>query len=383
MRLMQYRHTSRVVILGAGYAGISAMHALKQFKNASVTMVDRHPYHTLVTELHEAAAHNKDVTISLEPMLRGVKFFPAEVQRVDLDARVIHTNHGALEFDQLIIALGSSTNFYRIPGLAEHALELKSTEDAEAIYSRFTAMHHRTREVQHVVIGGAGLTGVELATELAVRTEELAREFDALKVQIHLVEAGEQILPALESTLRQRAEHVLEARGVKVHLGRRIMSAETGSVQLDDGTILESTMTIWTGGVRAADIVQGAHLERGVSNRIVVNADLSLPHYPGVYAAGDMALARDIAGNPVAPTAQNAGHQGRIAAQNLIAHHQGQTTRAYQPNLLGELVSLGGWLGVGWMQLPMGKRLKLIGALASLVKRASVWKHVVKARGWA
>ncbi len=375
MRLLQNHKKAlpKILILGAGYAGLSALHGLKHQKQ-HVTLVDRNPYHTIVTELHEAAAHNRDVTLNLEPMLNGAEFFPAKIESVNLDARQVQTYNGLLEYDFLILALGSSTNFFRIPGLAEHALELKSTEDANAIYEQFTVMQHSSQPKQQIVIGGAGLTGVELATELASRT--------TTKIQIHLVEAGQHILPSLEPKLREHAQQNLMARGVKLHLGQRLIKAEASSVTLENGTVLPSAMTIWTGGVQATDAVKGQHLEKGMGNRLVVDSQLGLKNYPNVFVAGDMALALDSHGKPVPTTAQHAGQQGSLAAHNLLATLRGQAARAYKPSTLGELVSLGGWLGVGWLRMPFGQRLRLLGVFASLVKRASVWKHTIAARGW-
>jgi NADH:ubiquinone reductase (H+-translocating) len=383
MRLLQNKpnHQTKILILGAGYAGLSAIHKLKHLKNTQITLIDRHPYHTIVTELHEAAAHNHDVALKLEPMLSGIQFFPANIENVNLDQKEVQTSQGKLEYDYLIIALGSSTNFFRIPGLSEHALELKSTEDAQQIYTKFTALHHQSQHQKQIVIGGAGLTGVELATELAIRSQALTRDGNS-KMQIHLVEAGQEILPSIEPKLRTHALETLQARGVQIHLGQRIIEANTNSVTLENGTVLESALTIWTGGVRAADVVYGTHLERGIGNRLKVNSQLALEHYPNVFVAGDMALALDTTGKPVPPTAQHAGHQGTIAANNLKAKIAGQTPRDYKPSSLGELISLGGWLGVGWMQLPLGKRLRLLGIFASLVKRATIWKHTIQARGW-
>jgi NADH:ubiquinone reductase (H+-translocating) len=378
MRLLQDRHhQKRILILGAGYAGLSALHLLKSRQDVQVTLIDRNPFHTIVTELHTAAAHNHDITFALEPFLSRARFFPATVERVDLETHTVHTNNGALEYDSLIVALGSTTNFFRIPGLSEHALELKSLEDAMQIYNRFTALHHPSQPEHQVVIGGAGLTGVELATELAHRSAALA----VGKVQIHVVEAGAYILPSLEPSLRERAKLALENLGVRLHLGQRLVQATADSVKLEDGTELPSALTVWTGGVRAADVVQGQHLERGVGNRLVVDAMLELNGYKNVFVAGDMALALGADSKPVPTTAQHAGQQGALAAQNVVARLRGLLPRAYMPNTIGELVSLGGWLGVGWVKLPFGKRWRLLGVLASLVKRASVWKHQLKARG--
>jgi NADH:ubiquinone reductase (H+-translocating) len=378
MRLLQDRHhQKRVLILGAGYAGLSALHRLKSQKNLDVTLIDRNPFHTIITELHEAAAHNHDITLPLEPFLGRARFFPAAVQQVNLETRTVQTSNGSLGYDCLLVALGSTTNFFRITGLAEHALQLKSLEDATTIHKRFTAMHHPSQPEQHVVIGGAGLSGVELATELATRAATLAHG----KVQIHLLEAGSHILPSLEPRLRQSAQAALEQLGVKLHLGQRLVEATANSVKLENGTELPSSLTVWTGGVRAADVIQGQHLERGVGNRLVVEATLELKGYPNVFVAGDMALALGADAAPVPTTAQHAGQQGAVAADNLLARVRGLPLRDYKPSTIGELVSLGGWLGVGWVKLPFGQRLRLLGALASLVKRASLWKHQLKARG--
>ena len=411
----------RILILGAGYAGLLATRALARRPGAHpVTLVDRNTYHTLETELHEAAAHAKDVTLALAPLVARsrARLFPARVTGVDLDAKRVETSEGTLEYDLLLVALGSTTNFFRIPGLADHALELKTAEDAERIHQWMLRAYHPdaggsnsitvaggsssitvaggsnsvaaaegsstapvTGGPRDIIIGGAGLTGVELATELAIRAERLARESGLEAGRIHLVEAGPHILPALEPAARERAHATLLARGIQVHTDTRVTGAERGTLHLERGGPLTGGLIVWTGGVRALDLVRGERLERGAGNRIAVTETLEVKHYPGVFAAGDMALAVDAQGQPVPPTAQNASQQGKIAGRNMLAALTGRPQVKYRPSTLGEFVSLGGLLAVGWVPLGWKGRLRLAGHIAYLIKRASEWRHVARARG--
>jgi len=170
----------KTLILGAGYAGLAVATKLKPTPGMQVTMLERYPYHVFWTRLHEAAAHNTKVTLPLAPLLKGtgVDMQNLTVNAVDLDRKEVTTKEGqTFTYDTLVVGLGSVTNFYRIPGLAENATELKDLTDAEDIFSfvqrAYDASYTGNRDI---VVGGAGLTGVELVTELAQRNEILSRE---------------------------------------------------------------------------------------------------------------------------------------------------------------------------------------------------------------
>jgi NADH dehydrogenase len=375
----------RVVILGAGYAGLAAAHAIgRQASKVALTVVDRNPYHTMETLLHEAAAHARQVTIPLAPLLspRRATLHAASVTRVDLDARKVHTDNGVLRYDQLIIALGSVTNFFRIPGLREHAIELKSADDAARVHAWLTRAHQPDWEgSRDVLVGGGGLSGVELAAELAVSATRLAADKGVPAARVTLIEAGPDLLPGLDEGARRHARERLEARGVNLRLGVRVTAADSTSLHLSDGSTVPGGLIVWTGGVRAPDLVTGEHLERGAAGRLVVTRQLELRNYPGVFVAGDIALAVDPKGEPVPTTAQHAAQQGHLAARNAFARLTAGPLAPYNPSTLGELVSLGGLLGVGWVRLPWRLKLRLTGSIAGLVKRASEWRHELRARG--
>jgi NADH:ubiquinone reductase (H+-translocating) len=376
--------TRHIMILGAGYAGLAATGQLGNLRDARVTLVDQNPYHTLETELHEAAAHAKDVTLPLEPLIEHSRawLYPARVTRVDLDSRTVETDAGNLEYDLLLVALGSTTNFFRIPGLSDHATELKTGEDGERIYEWMLRAYHPDFDgSRDILIGGAGLTGVELAAELAVRAQKLSRERGVKTGRIHLVEAGTHILPALEEPQRRDAARTLELRGVEIHTNTRVTQAEAGRLQLENGSSLTGGLIVWTGGVRALDIVHGTKLERGEGNRIAVNHALEVTGYENVFAAGDMALSRDASGKTLPTTAQHAAQQGKQVGRNIRARLEQRTLKPYRPSIVGEFTSLGGLLAVGWVKLGWGARIRLAGHLAGLMKRASEWRYLWSIQG--
>ncbi|WP_034386843.1 NAD(P)/FAD-dependent oxidoreductase [Deinococcus sp. YIM 77859] len=372
----------KTLILGAGYAGLAAATKLKPTPGLEALLVEQNPYHTFETRLHEAAAHNTPVTLPIAPLLRGtgVQFEQATVENVNLDAREVQLKDGrVLTYDTLVVGLGSVTNFYRIPGLAEHATELKQLSDADEIFNfvnrAFSSDYQGNRDI---VVGGAGLTGVELVTELAQRARVLSRERGLPPFQIYLVEAGPKILPVLDDALRARAEDILREYGIHILVGHRIMSATEDSVtvQTADGEqkVIHAGKIIWTGGIQARNIVQGERLEKGPGGRIAVDEYLRAKNYPEVFVIGDMGLALNQEGKPVPTTAQHAGQQGRLTGKNLMRLAKGEPLEPYEPTTLGEFVSLGGLMAVGWMKLPWNQKLAITGGLAHVMKRASEWR---------
>ena len=368
----------RVVIVGAGYAGLMAARELRRAaRDHQVTLIDKNPYHTLETELWKTAATGGRDTLELAPLVDdALRLFPAEVEGTDLDAKVVHTNAGDLAYDLLLIAPGSVTNFFGIAGLRAHAHELKTSADARGVFEWFARAHHPSSQVERrVLVGGGGLTGVELAGELAERSRQLATLSGVPALEVQLIEARGEILPELPAGQRARALHKLAELGVKVRTHTPIQGARKGALQLK-GETLTGGLIVWTGGVRAPELVSGQQLERGRGGRLIVDRCLELRGYPGVFAAGDAALAPGPDGRPAGQTAQAATQQGELAGRNLMARLEGRTPEAYRPSNLGELISLGRFSAVGWVGLSPASRLQLSGHVANLAKRASTWRHL-------
>lgn len=372
----------KTLILGAGYAGLATATSLKQIPGLEGLLIEQNAYHTFETRLHEAAAHNTPVTLPLLPLLRGtgVHLEQARVDYVDLDEREVGLKDGrVLMYDTLVVGLGSVTNFYRIPGLAENATELKQLSDADDIFNfvnrTFDNGYQGNRDI---VVGGAGLTGVELVTELAQRAELLSKERGLPPFNIYLVEAGPKILPILDEALRAKAQQTLEEYGIKIMVGHRLMQATADSVTVQtqggEQKVIKAGKIIWTGGIQARDIVRGQKIEKGPGGRIAVDEFLRAKGYSDVFIIGDMGLALNQEGKPVPTTAQHAGQQGRTTAKNIMNIVQNRPLVPYEPTTLGEFVSLGGLMAVGWMKLPWNQKLAITGGIAHVMKRASEWK---------
>lgn len=388
----------RIVVLGAGYGGITCVLRLARWVRrrrgegaVELILVDRNPYHLLETRLHEAAARGVEVTIPIAGLIRdrGIRFVAGEVEELDLAAKRVRVVGGELEYDVLVVALGSKTAYYGIPGLEEHAFALKTLEDAQSLKANVErrlaealgeADLARRRWLRRVVIGGGGLTGVELAMELAERIEELTgrRLGEEEGGEVVVLEAGERLLPGSDRKIGERVAKLLRERRVQVVTGVRVVGVGPDEVRLSTGEVLRAGTIVWTGGVQVADLLRRSGAETGRQGRVLVEETLEVKGFPGVYAIGDAALAvNPRTGEPVPMAAQFALQQGRLAAENIIARLEGRPARAYHPRVLGEVVSLGRHLAVGWLALGWFGRLRFAGFLMSLLKRAIAEKHLL------
>ncbi|WP_261663621.1 NAD(P)/FAD-dependent oxidoreductase [Deinococcus sp. Marseille-Q6407] len=369
----------KTIILGAGYGGMATATALKPTAEMDTLLIDQRPYHTYYTLLHEAAAHGRTVTTPIQPLLHGtgVEYEQASVEHVDLDTKSVHLKDGrVLEYDNLVVSMGSETNFYGIKGLQETADVLKEIEDAEKIYDWVNkAFEPGFTGSRDVVIGGAGLTGTELITELAQRSEELSYRTGLPRLKLYLVEAGPTVLPTVDAKLRERAIDVLRDYHVEILTSHKIVEAAAGSVtvenQAGERRQIEGGKIVWTGGIRARNLIRGENIVGGPGNRIKVDQTLQAVNYPGVFVIGDMAAANASDGAPIPSTAQHAGQEGRHTAMNLMRLSHGEAAEPYEPHSLGEFVSLGGLMAVGAINLPGDYRVAMTGIPAHLMKMAT------------
>lgn len=369
---MNTQKRTRILILGGGFGGVyTALYldrTLARDPNVEITLINGENFFLFTPMLHEVAASDLDVTHIVNPirkLLRRVQFLEAAVEAIDLEVRQVVVSHGsdghchALRYDYLVIALGSVTNFFNLPGLAENALTMKSLGDAIHLRNHVIktleeadaecAAGERESMLTFVVAGG-GFAGVETIAAI----NDLARE--ALAYYPHLrddslcmvlVHAGDVILPELGERLGRYAERKLAERGVEIRLNTRVTGVTEAGICLNDGTCLPASSTlIWTAGVSPNPLLGPLPCprERG---RVQVNAFLEVPEWPGVWALGDCACVPDSkTGKPYPPTAQHAIRQGKIAAHNItVAIHGGQK-RPFVYTTLGQLASLGRRSGV-------------------------------------
>ncbi len=338
----------RVVILGAGFGGLRAARKIDRgikhlgLKDRySVVLIDRNDHQVYTPLLYEAATTSKEtanladlhniVTYDIRSLLRGssIEFLQTEVGSLDLpNGRVLRDGGQETKADYLVVALGSEPNYFDIPGLRERALPFKTMKDAIAIRD---AVWNRVMEGDRsirIVIGGAGPSGVELAGEMKVWCGELDQEFKNCNLDITLVEASQTVMPGFDARVVRTAQKRLAKLGVHLLEGQKIMSVAEHAVNLDKRGELPFDILIWTGGVKAPDVLARSPLKTESRGRIEVAHRMEcLPQTPDlklhgkIYGLGDSICFYDSkTGAPVPGVARAALIQADVVAQNILHH---------------------------------------------------------------
>jgi NADH dehydrogenase len=362
-----------VVVLGAGFAGLAAVRALRGTP-VRVTLVDRHSYSTFQPLLYQVATgalNPGDITYGARGFAShtGARFRKGEVTTIDPEARTVSLDVGPdLHYDYLIIANGVTTNYFGVPGAAEHAFPIYTRAEALAVRDRMTSyLDHiaatgEARGASVVVVGG-GATGVEMAGTLAeLRNTVLPDrypELDPAEVNVVLVEMTDKILPPFAPKLREYAAEQLRRRGVELRLEAAVKEVRPDSVLLADGTELEAQMTVWATGVAAHERVKGWGLTQGRGGRIVVGGDLRVPEHPEILVAGDIGVIDD---DPLPQLAQPAIQTGQHAARTIARVIAGEPTTRFRYKDKGTMATIG--RGSAVADIAHGP--KLVGVLAWL-----------------
>jgi NADH dehydrogenase len=371
---MPAERSQRVIVLGGGFGGVYAAMQLERSladrPDVEIVLVSRENFFSFTPMLHEVAASDVDLTHIVNPvrkLLKRVHFFVGEVTHVDLERRSVRVEHGSrgdvhhhhLDYGQLVLALGSITNFRGIPGLEQHALTMKSLGDAIALRNQVIASLEeadtecslragRRNALCAVVVAGGGFAGVETIGALNDFARAALRFYPNLRereLRMVLVHSGDEILPELDARLGAYARKKLAARGVEIHLGKRVSASGEDEVELSDGTKIAARTLVWTAGTSAHPILSGIACEKE-AGRVRVAAHLGVPELPGVWALGDCAWIPDASGKPYPPTAQHALRQGAIVARNVRAHLRGEPLRDFSFATLGQLATIGRRAGV-------------------------------------
>ena len=379
-----------IVILGAGYAGLlCALQARKLLSadDASITLVNKHFYHQLITQLHESAAgarSDRSIRISLPSIINGkdITLVKGIVQTIDTKNNlVLLENNKSLAYDYLVVALGSDTEYFNIPGLKEHAYTLKSVNQArlirthiESCFARFP--YEQRPELLRFVIGGAGFSGIELVGELADALPKYAADagIDVSRIELYNIEAAPGILPGFDQQLVEVAQRSLESRGVKFLTGQPIVKVEDSIVHLRNGESINTETMIWTGGVRGNQLVIDAGFNTDPRGRAIINQFLQSPNTPKVYMIGDCALVIGENNRPLPPTAQLAWQMGIATGKYLYHDIKGGTKAAFIPHIVGSVASLGRKDAVGKVL----KSYRMYGKMAYMAKEASNIRYLTK-----
>jgi NADH dehydrogenase len=371
------RRRPHVVIVGGGFAGLSAARALKDAA-ADVTLVDRHNHHVfqpLLYQVATASLSSADIASPLRHILRrqrNATVLLAEATGVDLQGGRLLLRDGDLAYDFLVLAAGATHSYFGHDDWAAAAPGLKTLADAVDIRQRvlhaFEAAERETDELRRdpwltfVIIGG-GPTGVEMAGTLAeIARHTLKGEFrriDPARARVILVEGAARVLPPYAPDLSERARHSLESLGVTVRTGAMVTGVDAGGVQLGAERI-EARTIVWAAGVAASPLGRSLGLPVDRAGRVKVEPDLTVPGHKDVFVVGDLAVFEQD-GRPVPGVAPAANQMGTHAARNIERALAGQPLAPFRYKDKGSLATIGRRAGVAQIG-----RLKLWGAPAWL-----------------
>ena len=357
--------SKKVLILGAGYAGIEAALTLyrksKKEDDLEISLIDKNAYHTLLTELHEVAGNRiteEGVKVSLYDIFRytGVNLVRDEIIQTDLDNNTIISSNNKYTYDYLVFAVGSEPNFYNIPGMKEYSFTLWSFEDAIKIREHIRecfikASYEKDPSIRRMIltftVGGGGFTGVEMIGELALWARSLCNEFNISKdeVRLMLVEALPNILSNLkEKSINKAMKYLTKKLKVEVLTNSAIAKVDDTSFVLNDGNVIKTNTLIWTAGIKAADITETIECGKAKSNRVKVN-QFTQTQYKNVYAVGDVAAFNTNEGTLPA-LVEAALQTGHAAALDILANIRGTEREALKPKLHGVMESIGSYFAV-------------------------------------
>jgi NADH dehydrogenase len=358
---------ARILVVGGGFAGIACARRLERLlapdevELALVTPLSYELYLPLLPQVAAGVLTPQSVAVSLRRSLRRTRIVPGTAIGVDPGAKVcairLITDEVTEErYDHVVLAAGSVTRGFDIPGVPAEAHGMKTLAEAVALRDHVIAQldlaaatrdpEERDARLRFVVVGG-GYAGTETAAYLQRLTASAARGYPGLSPEMirwHLVDLSPRLMPELGDHLGRKAQQLLRRRGVDISLGTSVARAEPGAVTLTDGRRLPTRTLIWTAGVAPSPLV--ATLDAAATRgRLTVNPDLTVSGLDGVFAVGDAAAVPDLVtgGDAVCPpTAQHALRQGRVAGTNLAARLRGQPLRPYRHHDLGLVVDLGG-----------------------------------------
>jgi NADH dehydrogenase len=373
----------KIVVVGGGAGGLELVtrlgDTLGRKGRAEVTLIERGRTHFWKPHLHELAAGTVDLDVHELDYLaqshwHGFRYRFGEMVGLDRAARQVlvgpvNDENGEqivparrIDYDILVLAVGSRINDFGTPGVTEHAIALESTQEADRFHRRlinaFLRAHAQTEPLRpeqlNVAIVGAGATGVELSAELHNATRELVSfsldNIDPDKhIRLHLIEASSRILPALPERISAAAAKLLHELEVEVHVNARVAEVLPQAVKLADGTVIAAEMVVWAAGVKAPGFLSELGLQVNSVNQLVVDATLCSPDDPRIFALGDCAAAawHGHPGRNVPPRAQAAHQQASYLAKAIRRRLAGKPLRPWRYRDFGSLVSLGEYTTVG------------------------------------
>ncbi len=352
---------THVVIIGGGFGGLEACKSLKSAirrGKVTVTLIDKEnffQFNPLLPSVATGAIETRHIVYPLRRVCQqyGIRFIRNKVRTVDIDKKILYLHNDlTVPYDRLIIAAGSTTNFFGIPGAQENAFAFKTLMDAIRLRAQVVEMWeladqatdpNTRRRLLTFVIAGGGITGVEVCSELMHMFHSTMKSLypgvPQNLVSVHLVEAGERLLGGLKPEHSEAALAHLRGVGVTVVLNRKVTKVDQACISLDDGTVVPAHTLVWTTGIRGQPLDTPWPWPTGRAGKL--KSDTGCKVADGVWAIGDAADCADETGTPVPAVAQGAMQMGRVAVHNLLAELSGGKPMTLRYRDLGYFVGLG------------------------------------------
>ena len=358
----------RIVVLGGGFAGVTAASRLEKIwhddQAVDVTIISSDNYLLFTPMLPEVPASSieaKHIISPLRAFFRKVRFQVNEVQSVDFDRRIVDVSHcpncpaDEIPYDYLILALGSTTNFFGLPGVAEHSFSMRTLSDAMILRNHVISLFEHAdlqkdsqtrRRMLTFVVAGGGFAGVETIAELRDFARMARRYYPNIRpeeVRFVLVDRGSRIMSEISSDLGDYARKLLEKRGVEFHLETGVKAAAEDWIELDNDQTIPTQTLIWTAGTSPNPLLRSFPCKRNKRGQVVVNEYLEVPGIDNVWALGDCAEIPDpfYSRRPHPPTAQHAIREGKAVAANVSGAIRGGEKSPFRYKPLGVLASIG------------------------------------------
>jgi NADH:ubiquinone reductase (H+-translocating) len=374
---------NKILVLGAGYGGVrTAKKLAKKYKknnDVEITLIDRNPYHTLMTELHEVAGgrvHPESVQVELCKIFgkSKVNVVTDFIEKVDTDKKVVKTTHGEYSYDYLVIGTGSEPAFFGVPGVKENGFTLWSFEDALKIRKHIQDMFAKAslernagkrKEMLTFIVAGSGFTGIEMAGELLEWKSRLAREYnvDENEVTLKVVEAMGTILNMLDRKQADKAEKYMVKHGMEILKNSPITEVTEDKIILKSGQEIKTRTLIWTCGIQANQDSKEYGLDTARAGRLQTNEFMQAVGKKDVFVVGDMAYFEEEAGKGTPQIVEAAVQTADTVVKNIIASIESKEMQKFSGKYHGFMVSIGGRYCVANL---MG--LKLSGFFAMIMK---------------
>jgi NADH dehydrogenase FAD-containing subunit len=357
-----YMNKPKIVILGAGYGGIITSKRLEKLLKsgeADVTLINKHDYHYITTQLHKtiaATATDRQIAMSIPELIDQSKthFLKATVSSVDIHNQEVHLEGGnSVNYDYLLIALGFEGETFGIPGVKENAFEIRSFRSSKITYHHIIKQFNLYKEDKDpsrltFVVAGGGFTGVEMLGEFADGLPKLCKQYDVPfdKVKIVAVEAAPSVIPFFPKQSVQYTSEVLEKYNIEMHMGTKLLECTPDKIVLEGGLEIPTKTLIWSCGVKANSIIQkfGLPLEKG---KIPVDQNLRVKNTKNIFSIGDCSLFMKNEKSSLPPTAQVALQEADVCAKNIVAALRGDTLTAFEYHHKGSVASIGSFAAVG------------------------------------